>query len=265
MQIIEQFTCSKTGDPSLNEDALWIDETFCLVADGVTSKHHASFHGKTGGRIAVECMISALKRCSGDEDARTVLSLMQNEIRQFVKKHAIPDMISPQASALIYNRTHRELWSIGDCPFIINGTHYKNEKRIDQLLSQLRKVVIETLLMDGYTQPQIQQHDLSREMILPFLKLQPKLIDSDSAFSYSVIDGKHPAKDFKVIPIPEGSELILATDGYPMLKTSLAESEATLAKLISDDPLCFRLCPGTKGITPGNLSFDDRTYLKIIT
>ena len=261
MQIIEEFTYSKTGDPAHNEDALWTGEWFCMVADGVTSKNNASFRGKSGGQIAVASILSIVRSLSGDETAADVFPRIQESIRAL----DLPAEIAPQASVLIYNHKRRELWSVGDCPFILNGTYYRNEKKVDQLLSALRQFAIEGLLKSGYREEDLLRHDLAREMILPLLKLQAQFIDSDSAFSYSVVDGIHPIRDLDIIPIPEGSELILATDGYPDLKTTLAESEAALARILQSDPLCYRLCPSTKGISKENVSFDDRTFLKILT
>lgn len=261
MRIAEAFTCSKTGDPAANEDALWSGDRFCVVADGVTSKNNARFLGKTGGRIASECVISTVQTFSGDETAQDAFQSIQDSIRAL----DLPAEIVPQASVLIYSHKRRELWSVGDCPFILNGTYYRNEKKVDQLLSVLRQFVIEGLLMAGHREEALLQHDLAREMILPFLKLQSQFIGSDSRFSYSVVDGIHPIRDLNVIPVPEGSELILATDGYPDLKSTLAECEAALKEILKSDPLCYRLFPSTKGITNGNLSFDDRTFLKILT
>lgn len=261
MRIAEAFTCSKNGDPAANEDAFWTGDWFCVVADGVTSKSSARFHGKTGGRIAAECVISTVQTFSGDETAQDAFQAIQDSIRTL----DLPPEITPQASVLIYSHKRRELWSVGDCPFILNGTYYRNEKKVDQLLSSLRQFVIEGLVMRGHREADLLQHDLAREMILPFLKLQSQFIGTDSRFSYSVVDGIHPIRDLNVIPVAPGSELILATDGYPDLKFTLAESEAALKVLLKSDPLCYHLHPSTKGITRENLSFDDRTFLKILT
>lgn len=261
MRIVEQFTCSKTGDPVANEDALWVGEQFCVVADGVTSKQNGRWNGKTGGQIAVECVISTVKTLSGSETAQHAFDFIQQSIRSL----DLPVDIAPQASVLIYNHKRRELWSVGDCPFIINGTYHKNEKKVDGLLSELRKMTIDSLLLAGHTEDELLEHDLAREMILPFLKLQSNFIGSDSAYSYSVVDGLHSIRDITVIAIPKGSELILATDGYPDLKPSLTESEEALAQILEDDPLCYCIFPSTKGIIGNNISFDDRTYLRILT
>lgn len=59
--------------------------------------------------------------------------------------------------------------------------------------------------------------------------------------------------------IPENTKrIILATDGYPLLKPSLEESEEHLANLLKRDPLLFREFKPTKGLIKGHASFDDR-------
>lgn len=261
MRVIEQFTCSKTGDPRTNEDALWIGEHFSLVADGVTAKNGVRWNGMTAGQAAAKCVIEAVEKLTGEETAREAFTHIQQTIRSM---GFTPDL-DPQASVLIYNHKRRELWSVGDCPFILNGVYHRNEKKVDKILSAARKMAIETLLLSGHTEEELLRHDLAREMMLPFLKLQPRLIDSDSELSYSVVDGIHPIRHLIVIPVPADSVLILATDGYPDLKSTLASSEDALAHILLEDPLCWRLYPSTKGISAGNISFDDRTFLKILT
>lgn len=50
--------------------------------------------------------------------------------------------------------------------------------------------------------------------------------------------------------------------GYPVLQRTLADSEAKLEEVLEQDPLCFRMYKTTKGLVEGNVSFDDRSYLR---
>lgn len=266
MTVVEKQTLSKTGAIETNEDAFWIGERFLLVADGVTSKSGRLFGGKSGGRVAVECIISTLETLRGDEDAVTVFTKIRDGIRAYIQRHEIADPVDIQASALIYSLGRRELWSVGDCQYLINGVYYKQEKACDTLLSQLRKMTVEALLLEGYTEESLREKDLSREMILPFLKLQARFINrKGSAFSYPVVNGELDTDSIVIHPVPAGSELIMASDGYPELKNTLAESEAALRQVLAEDPLCCRRYPSTKGMPKGGIGYDDRTYLKIIT
>ena len=74
------------------------------------------------------------------------------------------------------------------------------------------------------------------------------------------IDSKH----IKVHKISESDfTIILASDGYPEVFNTLQESEDYLDYILKNDPLCYRIFKSTKGLKKGNLSFDDRAYVKI--
>ena len=77
---------------------------------------------------------------------------------------------------------------------------------------------------------------------------------------------KIPEELIKVIRFSEFSgsehEIILASDGYPVLKPTLQQSERELEYIMREDPQCCRLYESTKGLKSGNKSFDDRTYIR---
>ena len=55
--------------------------------------------------------------------------------------------------------------------------------------------------------------------------------------------------------------MVLASDGYPCLCDTLAESERLLSDLLHSDPLCIGTHCATKGWMEGSFSFDDRSYI----
>jgi len=57
-------------------------------------------------------------------------------------------------------------------------------------------------------------------------------------------------------------EIVLASDGYPFLKSTLEASEKALEELLKHDPQCVNSFIATKGLVEGNKSFDDRTYIR---
>ena len=77
-----------------------------------------------------------------------------------------------------------------------------------------------------------------------------------------------PLKDIKyldmveIFHVDESSEVVLASDGYPLLKKTLNESEEMLADILKQDPLCCKIYPSTKGLTPNSRSYDDRVYVR---
>jgi hypothetical protein len=83
-------------------------------------------------------------------------------------------------------------------------------------------------------------------------------------YGYAAVDGRPVPPSLVVVrEVPEG-ELVIASDGYPVIEPSLAESEATLARRLEQDPWCVAELQGTKGVLDGQVSFDDRAYLRLL-
>ena len=70
-------------------------------------------------------------------------------------------------------------------------------------------------------------------------------------------------KQVTLFSVGDAKEVVLSSDGYPHLYSTLRESECYLADILEKDPLCMRLYKSTKGMKKGDLSFDDRAYLRI--
>ena len=103
--------------------------------------------------------------------------------------------------------------------------------------------------------------------IYPFLQKQALLQNcpiEGQRFAFPVFDGfPIQMEQVNVFPVGNADEIILSSDGYPHLYSTLHESECYLADILEKDPLCMRLYKSTKGVKKGNRSFDDRAYLKI--
>ena len=155
---------------------------------------------------------------------------------------------------------------VGDCQCMVDKTVYSNLKPIDSVLSEIRSIFIQTELKLGKQVKELQANDSGRKFILPLLKRQPVFQNSitKTEFTYGVIDGfKVPKSEIKVITLSHPKKIILATDSYPRLFDTLAQSENYLTKMLINDPLCFHTFKSTKGLKPGNSSFDDRAFLSI--
>jgi glycerophosphoryl diester phosphodiesterase len=168
-------------------------------------------------------------------------------------------------SVAIFSAARREVWLIGDCQCVVDGQHHTVEKAIDRVLSSMRANYLEALLKTGATIEELRRHDRGREFILPMLKQQSQYQNSHAKhpYAYGLLDGfPVNANSIKAISV-KGERVSLATDGYPRMFGSLEETEQYLAKILREDPLCFRLYQATKGMMEGALSFDDRTYLTV--
>jgi glycerophosphoryl diester phosphodiesterase len=58
-------------------------------------------------------------------------------------------------------------------------------------------------------------------------------------------------------------EIVLASDGYPVLCPTLQESEEQLKKQREEDPLNIGRFQATKAFHPDFNSFDDRSYIRL--
>ncbi len=138
----------------------------------------------------------------------------------------------------------------------------------DKIAADARSLFLEAEIAHGKTIEELMQHDTGRDFIIPLLKQQMIFQNKPSTGQYwfAVLDGFDvPAEGLHIVKLPEETEtIILASDGYPYLKTSLEETERTLQEILRDDPLLFRKYKSTKGITEGNISYDDRSYVKLI-
>ena len=154
---------------------------------------------------------------------------------------------------------------VGDCQALIGGKLYENGKPYEQEIAEKRVDLIKEGMLPAEARKQI----------------EPLLIEamlSGQNKNYTVIDG-FPLYRAGIMVVPVSSseiihassdavsasfEIVLASDGYPFLKPTLAESEEALANQIANDPQNISCFIATKGLVEGNKSFDDRTYIRFL-
>ena len=280
MKIIESNIIGKKSQEAC-EDGLVMTDDFIAVIDGSTSKtpKHLSPDMKNG-RYAM-MLISEYIQQEMKADA-TVDEFCEGITAYIYNKVYLPMGIEEQlrlhpeerltASAIIYSNQKKEVWMVGDCQAIINGKLYDNSKPYEQEIAQKRveliaqglspaeaRKQIEPLLIEAMLSGQNQTYTvidgfpIYREGVkIVALKMKPASSSIETYFQ------EHPK------PVSSPNEVVLASDGYPFLKPTLAESEAALEHLIAHDPQCIHDFIATKGLVAGNKSFDDRTYVRFI-
>ena len=262
MKIIEKFIKGKAADQTLCEDRLLVTESFIAVVDGVTSKSTRSFDGKTGGVAAAEAVYDEICKFPCDITVENATRRLTRAVASLYEKGEEKGCAA--AGVIILSLSRNEIWSIGDCQCIINGEKHLHEKEIDILLSQKRAEILEEAIESGVTEAQLLESDIGREEILPTLKEQHRYANTIGELGFAVINGTPvPEEMIVTYSVKKGDTIILASDGYPFLCDTLYESERLLEKELSENPLCYKNYKSTKGIKEDNLSFDDRTYIKI--
>ena len=272
--ILETYIQSKTVNQADCEDVIHLSEYFIAVIDGATSKTGDRWDGKTGGRKAAEIIDATLHQLPHDCPSRQAADMMTSAISAFYADNYFDTQAAANperratASVVAVSLYRQEIWSIGDCQFMLDNAAFTVRKKVDEVTEEARAFFLESTMLAGHcTVEDALRHDPGREFIMPLLERQQRFQNNPDAgqFYYAAVDGfAIPDDGIVVKSIPEDvSHVVLASDGYPFLKQSLAESEQLLADLLKRDPLLFREYKSTKGLVEGNVSFDDRAYVKL--
>lgn len=289
MKIIESSIIGKKS-PEACEDGMVVTDDFIAVIDGSTSKTPKHLNpDMKNGRYAMmlisEYIWEELKAdVSVDDFCQGVTAYIYNKVyeklgvEERLKEHPEERLT---ASAILYSRTRNEVWMVGDCQAIIDGKLYENGKPYEQEIARKRVELIEQGLSPAEARKQIEPL-LIKAMLsgqnqtytvidgFPIYREGVKVVsvsDSSSVQDSVPASDSVPCSDSAsasgTIP-SSSSEIVLASDGYPFLKPTLAASEASLAEQIANDPQNIHSFIATKGIVEGNKSFDDRTYIRFV-
>ena len=274
VSVAEQFIQSKTGNMQDCEDRIHISQHYLAVIDGASSKTNKKWDGRTGGRLAAEVTDRTFAlmpaTCTAREAADLLTSALRETYRDFGALNLVQADPRQRATAVLaaVSLARRELWLIGDCQILLGEKVLTRPNRVDEILANARALFLELDILAGATVDGLRRHEAGYEYITPLLQRQNLLQNNPSCgeYWYPAVDGfPIPSEGIIVETIPdEISEIVLASDGYPVLKKTLKESEDALEAILFEDPLMFRKYKSAKGVLSGNLSFDDRAFLRVI-
>lgn len=267
-----------------------VTDDFIAVIDGSTSKTPKHLNpDMKNGRYAMMLISEYIREelkadASVDDFCQGVTAYIYNKVyeklgvEERLKEHPEERLT---ASAILYSRTRNEVWMVGDCQAIIDGKLYENGKPYEEKIARKRVELIEQGLSPAEARKQIEPL-LIKAMLsgqnqtytvidgFPIYREGVKVVsvsDSSSVQDSVPASDSVPCSDSAsasdTIP-SSSSEIVLASDGYPFLKPTLAASEAALAEQIANDPQNIHSFIATKGIVEGNKSFDDRTYIRFV-
>ncbi len=280
MKQIEAFIKGKRTDQTQCEDGMFCGCKLAVVIDGVTAHGKLLWDGGSSGRFAKNVLCAFIRdneeklaNLSAAEFMLRLNNILAEKTREFRPGDLALEEY-PRACVIVYNTVAGEVWSYGDCQCRIGEELHHKEKEVDRLLSELRAFVIESearrMEKAGETEAEylreVPRHDLGREIVSPLIERQMLFENTPGPFGYPVLNGLNFNKEMiKVWSVAEGTEVVLSSDGYPELCGTLAQSEEKLREIIAEDPLCIGRNAGTKGIMEGQESFDDRTYLRVVS
>ena len=261
----ESFTTSKKGDQASNEDALYVDDRFIAVIDGATSKTAPPEKATmSSGRFAAQTICDLLPLMPPITNPTEMVTWLNEHLKQAIANSVFAECYEgPLASLLLYDSRTKTIISYGDCQFLLGQTLHKQNKQFDITLAHKRASILQAALGNGASILELRQNDIGRAAIQSDLLRYSSEYANEPNGGFPVLGRGDVIQDFIVTcPVQDGETVILASDGYPQLAQTLAESEAKLQDTIDKDPLLINLYKSTKGIVPGNVSYDDRTYIR---
>ena len=295
MKIIESSIIGKKS-PEACEDGMVVTNDFIAVIDGSTSKTPKHLNpDMKNGRYAMMLISEYIREelkadASVDDFCQGVTAYIYNKVyeklgvEERLKEHPEERLT---ASAILYSRTRNEVWMVGDCQAIIDGKLYENGKPYEEKIARKRVELIEQGLSPAEARKQIEpllikamlsgqnqtytvidgfpvyREGVKVVSVSDSSSVQDSVSSSDSCSVQDPVSCSGSASASDTIP-SSSSEIVLASDGYPFLKPTLAASEAALAEQIANDPQNIHSFIATKGIVEGNKSFDDRTYIRFV-
>ena len=272
IRVHECFLCGKHS-PGANEDALLATPAgYVAVVDGATPKSSFRLDGKSPGRWAKELLSEAIARFPRGLDMPGAVARLTEAVHDFYVRRGLEKWVEGNpsrrftASVVIFSLARREVWQVGDCPCRVGTACFPNGKLIDRIAADARCAFNQAFRLGGGTCPDIAADDPGRRFIHPLLEMQAAFQNQPpgvSPYAYAAVDGfPVPLELVNVYPVRPGDEVVLASDGYPLVLPTLSESERYLRRVLEEDPSCLSLFKSTKGKQAGNRSFDDRAYVR---
>lgn len=249
---------------SPNEDVVYIGDAFVAVVDGASSKlsRGEALVANTPGKAAAAAVVSALERLPVELDSGRAVEFISRTLRDCGLDRAVA-----AASIAIFSTYREEIWLVGSASFVTDGLQHSNRPTHEAAASKTRAAFTTALLRQGLSVEELRRTDPGRQVVLPLLSLEHHLrnVDLPGEYYFGMIDGT-PVPERHIIVKKVDSQtnhIILASDGYPIVRSDLQATEREYLTAIGQDPLCITSHPQTKGVGVDALGFDDRSYVSL--
>lgn len=270
MKIIEQFTEGKAGPGDLNDDFISVSENFIAVIDGATSRAGHTLKGLPNGQFASRTIAAGLQSLDRNISARDAIDrlshilLTEAESAASAEKKVFREVWDfPAAALLVYSAARREIWRVADSSFVVDGRGHFTTFPQEKTWCELRRAYLCAEIARGKTETDLRDHDPTWELLTPLISECKVFANYEGPYGYGVINGTRvPDCHVEVYPAAHANEIIFASDGYPEVESSLADTERYLNSVLRDDPLMYKIHPQVKGVKKGHVSFDDRSYIR---
>lgn len=266
--VAEAFTASKTGVDDDNEDTYADGPDWTVVCDGASDRSGYRLDGRTGGwhvsRLIAEVFTAAGPRARPCDLIAAINARYADLFGDTVDPGAAE---RPSAVFAAFNKTTGMIVRVGDITWT-NGTDvFEVRNKVEAVHVAMRSTYLRMLLADGATVDGLLAEDPAREIIGPSLRREVALRNRRDVgdLAFAAVDGRLiPGKFIETFTIDHSTrDVVLASDGYPLVLPTLSDTETYLRDDLQRDPLRIGAHAGTKAPAPGFVSFDDRTYVRL--
>lgn len=239
-----------------------VTSELAAVVDGATTSGDVTYPlggvELPGGLVAAQLVSEVLAHLPATVSPREAVDQLSAAFRSQWPNAEGP---LPAATVAVYNACRREVWRVGDCGVRIDANLHRRVMRVDAVNAEFRAAFLKSFPVAE----RAEQAARARALIVPLLERQHRFANRSGDLGYGVINGSQVPDEFiEVFDVPSTSaEVVLCSDGYPDWSGTLRAAEDTLADLLRRDPLCVDDLLGTKGVSPGMTSFDDRAWLRL--
>lgn len=261
VDILEQSLIGK--DPSgYTEDRIVETRGFVGVLDGSAGPLG---QGRDGITTMLDRAVQLLHKMPVGTDLPQMVEVLSADVRAVKADIGLANL--RQTGGYVFCLLARdvgEIWRVGDCKFRDGSAPVDRCFAAEAITARMRAMMIEARLAEGLSVAEIMAQPDYGDLVAPQLLEQSRLLNrEDHPLSLGAINGTAVPPGFLDRYPARAGRLALASDGYPEVFESLAESEAYLNALLTADPLCIGVNMQCKGLAPDLLSFDDRAFVSV--
>ncbi|MEQ1932139.1 MAG: hypothetical protein ABL957_16625 [Parvularculaceae bacterium] len=264
--MVETFSKGKFIESGYSEDCIVDGRDFVGVLDGAGGP---SVPTSEFVQRMIQVASTIIVETDGGLDAVELANALTRAIRELKKDVPIKEL--KNSGGLFFallNRKRSVIWRIGDCTIRVANDVYQTTLPVEKILADMRSVINEASLLEGAELGQLLSDDPARNIVGAYLTYQRAFSNrAEHPLGYGVVNGEPIPTQFieEFAILGAATEVVLATDGYPYVLGTLRETETALFDLLRDDPGLFQRFKAAKGRYSGQESFDDRSYVRVIS
>lgn len=267
--VIEAFVEGKYANPDLCEDFILDGPDWVVLCDGVSDKSGLDFDGRTGGRVVAELVAATIAAAPAGESPADLIDRVNTAYDDLLGQALahVPDTLRPACVFVALDKAEGRVVRVGDTTWATSQRVEAGHMAIDDVHTAMRAAYLRMLLLTGADPEELAACDPARELILPGLRAQAVLRNNPDAgpLAHGVIDGRTVPDQFVEAwtLAADETDVALASDGYPVVFLTHEATEDYLTRDLAADPLRIHTHPATKPLGPAQVSFDDRSYLRL--